>query len=412
MARSDTDIADGPPPGSSGKKPSRPMRIACWIAHADADLAAESSALDRLMIAMQALILLFAWLVATGVWTLFFHGFKPLPQALVYAAVIGLAVFLVDRAMVGSDWALAGILTSQRRRVTDWLKQLLLRLAIALPFSIVTGLAATMHLASDVIEAQIQASREALNAPLEAAALERIEEARTRLLGTVHTQLERQHTEREAARERAAKARQARDAAQADAAQAELEAGRQADGYSGRRPGEGLEYNEARRQQVAATIRLRAAIADQEAAQAEVQRLAAALERGSAQQAEASRVFAEESRRIHDEKVRDPRWRQARDDSLMRFEALAALRASPERGRVIGLFVLATAGVLLIIELIPLLCKFVLGHASVYMLKLRLRTTYEAHKAQANHQRQLEALGGPRPDGRFRLPPGDAEPGS
>ena len=354
------------------------IRFACVVAGADYSLVRTSNSLDRMIIGGNAVVLLLVGTLALVVWAAMFAAFLPLPLALPLGLLIAALVFMLDRAMSMSDWSLSGVLRSGPAKPGDWLK-LLFRVAIALVLAWATALGAVLVLFADAVDDHIHRDRLARNMPVMAEAAEQKQRARQRLAAPLESEVALLDAERERLQQTLGERESALLVMRQRASQSRIEAERESEGgLRGYVPGQGPRFREAMRQEREANAA--AALAAQDSARTQ-QRFDDLAERVADKRDElrqASALVSAEERRIDAAMPSDPRWVPARSGPLSRLVALEQMRADPTTGIAIGRVEWVTKATLIVLELTFLLIKTLLSPASVYLVKLTLRTKLDA----------------------------------
>lgn len=373
------------------------MRFACLVAGADYELLRSCSSLDRMIVGGNAVVLMLVGTLAFVVWSALFSAFLPMGVALPLGLLIASMIFMLDRAMSMSDWSLSGVLRTGPMKPGDWLK-LALRVAVALVLAWATALGAVLVLFGDAVDDHVKRERELRNRPVMSEAQQHRQQARQRLVAPLESELALLDSERgrlqEALRERETAVVEMRQRA----ARARIEAEREREGgLRGYVAGAGPRFRDAMRQEREANAAVSMAAQDAVRMQQRFDNLSARVADKREELRQASAQLAAESRRIEAAMLADARWVQGRSGPLARLIALEQMRADPVTGRAIGRIEWLAKATLVVLELTFLLIKTLLSPASVYVVKLSLRTKLDASREV---HRFLDALREVRGQGR------------
>lgn len=378
------------------------LKVACWIAHADYDLACESNDFDRKTIINSALLLLMLAVVAFVAWTAFWSSFLSLSAAIPLGAVIAALVFLIDQAVSASDWELAGVLRTSPRKWEYWLK-VLGRGLIAFFLASATATGATLWILGDSIENHLQARRIQSNEPIEAEYARRKLELKERLIIPVATEIKAKQREREVLREQIEQALKNRDTADMRSSNSRIEAGREDDGdLPGYVKGKGPKYREAKRQEMEANLLAKKAREDVRVLRSRMDEVEDSIAQLSTMLATKEQEYRAGLMEIETQKTSDTRWVPSRNDPLMRYLAIHEIRQDPVWGDVAGKFITMMVLVLFTVELSFLFVK-IIAPASVYSVRLIGRTKREAAQTSANYARDVSDIKDSRPRGNLRI---------
>lgn len=378
------------------------LKVACWIVHADYDLACESNDFDRKTIIYNALLLLVLTVVAFVAWTAFWSSFLPLSAAIPFGAVIAALVFLIDQAVSASDWELAGVLRTSPRKRDYWLK-VLGRSLIAFLLALATATGATLWMLGDSIENHLQARRTQSNAPIEAEYARRKLELEERLITPIATEIKAKQLEREVMQKQVEQAEKDYDAAYMRSSNARIEAGREIDGgLPGYIKGKGPKYQEAKRQEAEANLLAEKAREDVRVLRSRMDEVENSIAQLSTTLATKEQEYRAGSTKIEVQKTLDARWVPSRNDPLMRYLAIHEIRQDPAWGDVADKFITMMLLVLFTLELSFLFIK-VIAPASVYSVRLIARTKREATQISAEYARAVTDINGSRPRGSLRV---------
>ncbi len=383
------------------------LNLCCWITRADSELAAQSNAFDRMTIIANALALLLVTSVAgvawTAFWSSFLSGALPIALGMLCAALI----FVFDQAVGASDWEVAGVLRTDER-LSPWIAAKVgLRLVMALLLSVATATGVTLWLFGSTIDNHLQAQRVQRNAPIEQDYTAQKERLESRLLAPLEAEIETVAGSRTQAAAQAQAAMQLRDQAADHAAQARIEAGRQADGYGGRKKGKGRDYWDAIRLQSEAERLLQRAEDDLAQANARVADLDRRYADLTAQLETRTRQSRQEVVALDLAKEQDPRWVPLRNDPLMRYIALTELKADAARGPAVSSFNWMMTVVLVTFEMMFILVKMVFAPASVYTWRLIARTRSEAAQVSVEYEAKVHDIRRARARPNLRVVGGD-----
>ncbi len=387
----------------------RLLRLACRIARADFDLASVSNHFDRMTIVANAALLLALGVVAAIAWTAFWASFLPLWVALPLGLLVGAIVFGIDQAISASDWELAGVLRTEPRGRSYWIKAAA-RAIFAFLLALATATGATLWMFGETIEAHLQDQRTAHNVPIEIEYANRKVELKASLLDPITKEIAARQLERAALQRQVEQALTERDTANRKASQARIEAGREADGgLPGYIRGEGPRFREAQRQEAEAAVLATAVSNDVRAWQARtgavdqsIAQLTTVLDRKQAE-------YHAQAIDLDAQKQRDPRWVVERNDPLMRYIALHEVQQDPKVGGAAKEFHWLMVTVLLALELSFLIVKLACAPASVYTVRLIARTKREAAEVSAEHAQNIESIHRRRPRGNLRVVSGQAD---
>ena len=376
------------------------LRVACAISGADHDLAQQSNRRDRELIVAEAVALLLVGVFVTLAWSVTLGIFMHPVLALACAAVVGGSIFMLDRAIVMSDWRLAGVLAitrspAEKRKAFG---QLLARIGVAMVLALGTSFGLTLKMFEGRIVSGLQQQRTEANAPLMALLASRSEQVERQLVGSLDSDIDALRAQFEAAFQRQQDSDTRRNELLLSVREARLNADRERVGdMRGSPRGEGPRYREFRRLEAAAnelaadaSRTVEAAIALQETLKVEIDAKQQAL-------VAAREQLAGELQMLRDEIERDPRWVPERSDVLSRYSMLHRLKDDPLDGMATVLLSLGCMALLITLELVVLIMKIFFTPASVYKLRLILETRLEAARAKLQYDQDLAALrGGPQ----------------
>lgn len=376
------------------------LYIACAISGADYDLAQQANRRDRELIVTEAIALLLVGVFVTLAWSVTLAIFVHPAIAVACAAVVGGSIFMLDRAIVMSDWRLAGVLATTRSPAEKRkaFGQLLARIGVAVVLALGTSFGLTLKMFEGRIVSGLQQQRTEANAPLMELLAQRSGQVERQLLGTLDADIDALRAQFQAAFQRQQDADAQRNEVLQSVREARLNADRERVGdMRGSPRGEGPRYREFRRLEAAATEMateasrtVEAAIAQQEALKIEI---------GAKQQAlvVAREQLTGELKMLREEIERDPRWVPERSDVLSRYSMLHRLKDDPLDGMATVLLSLGCMALLMTLELVVLIMKVFFTPASVYKLRLVLETRLEAARAKLQYDHDLAALrGGPQ----------------
>ena len=390
------------------KNSSALLKVACWIAHADYDLACQSNDFDRKTMINNALLLLVLAVVAFVAWTAFWGSFLPLSAAISLGAVVATIVFLIDQAVSASDWELAGVLRTSPRKRQYWFK-VLGRSLIAFLLASATATGATLWILGDSIENHLQARRTQSNAPIEAEYAKRKLELKERLITPIATEIKAKQSEREVMRKQVEHALKKRDKADMGSSNARIEAGREIDGdLPGYIKGKGPKYQEAKRQEAEANLLAEKAREDIRVLRSRMDEVENSIAQLNTTLATKEQEYRAGLMEIETQKTSDTRWVPSRNDPLMRYLAIHEIRQDPVWGDVAGKFITMMVLVLFTLELSFLFVK-VIAPASVYSVRLIARTRREAAQISADYARAVTDIKDSRPRGNLRVVGGDQD---
>lgn len=367
------------------------IRFACVIAGADYELLRDSSRIDRMTVAGNAVQLLLVGTLAVLAWSVFFASFLPLHRAVPIGCLIGTIVFMLDRAMCVSDWSLTGVLRSGRPSLGFCVK-VAGRVAVAMLLAIATAWGAVLALCAGAIDQHMRLERQTRNQPLLDEFGAAKQEVRERLTGPLASELEVLKAERvrlqRAIDEREVSLSEARQRA----SEARVEAGRERDGgLKGYVRGAGPRYRDAVRLEREAQLVAQQSAQDTARLQRRFDELGQVIASKSVELRAAVAAATAEEARIELRMQQDSRWSPDRNDPLSRAMALEAMQREPAMGRMVEKFELQAKVTLITLELAFLLIKL-MSPASLYMVRLIRRTKEEAAREAHEYQEYLRGL--------------------
>lgn len=363
-------------------KPDLPLRVACAITGADPELVAEcDGVLERRRVIRHAAAFALTFSVAACLWSAVLSLMLPPWAAVIGGFFAGAIIYLLDLSISSADWDLKGILAepmtaslrSFKLTLARWVK-IIIRFALALVLSAVTGTYVTLWWFNETLETYIHQQRQAYNAPIEAEYRAAKERLRRELYGS-HS------AERQAAVDEHAELRQQVQKSQSVLAEAEqvatnsrIEMHREETGLGGRAAGRGPKYREAELRAEAANRRVNQAQQNVDHDRARLKEIEDRITALDAHARESERLF--QSRVAVLTAERDRKLRPEKSDFLMRFQALNEVKQNAFE---VTLVSYATSAVIVIFEMIFFLV-FLNDHASVYMVRLIARTRLEAKR--------------------------------
>jgi hypothetical protein len=384
------------------------MLIFCWIVRCDPTILAESTLLDKMVVAGEALLLLLVASASGVAWTCFWAQFLSMWAAVCFGLFASFFILLIDQAIGCADWRLTGILQNPANKAV-WanVAKLSVRIALSVVLSFATAIGATMAICHDAIKAQLEETRREINQKIDDRYGWLIQDLITRTYGPRITDVK-------AAKENITQITAQLDGAlrrKTDAESAKKiaieEAGRELRGDPGYRRGcRTLCRKDLALIQVADT-----AIAK---ASTDITTIfEPRLTEANNQLAEASKSLrvaeASAQGKVADiEAEKRSKWVPERQDALMSWMALDTLSRSPTLGAATRHFTFVITSVLLAVELSYVMVRVLFAHASIYMVLLikatKLRSEreamdYEVSSAGIKQARDREI--GPRPP----LPP-------
>lgn len=367
------------------------MRVACIVAGADYELLRDASRIDRMTVAGNAVQLLLVGTLAVVAWSVFFASFLPLKQAVPLGCLIGVIVFMLDRAMCVSDWSLTGVLRSGRPSLGFYLK-VTGRVGVAALLAIATASGVVLALCADAIDQHMRIERQTRNQPVidefTAAKLK----VRERLTGPLAAELEVLKAERVRLQRSLEDREIALSEARQRASEARVEAGRERDGgLKGYVRGAGPRYRDAVRLEREAQLVAQQSAQDAARLQRRFDELGQLITSKSAELRAAVAAATAEEVRIDLRMQQDSRWSPERNGPLSRAMALEAMQRDPAMGRMVEKFELQAKVTLITLELAFLLIKL-MSPASLYMVRLIRRTKEEAAREAHEYQEYLRNL--------------------
>jgi len=380
----------------------RVMRCFCVVCGADYEILARCEAIDRMSVAASSIQLLLVGGTAVSAWSIFIAGFEPLTIAIPAGTLIASLVFFLDRAMCASDWSLSGVLQNGPPPA-GWWGRLGFRLVVALVLALSTASGIQLVLSGSAIDEQLRHNRALRNQPL----LQEYRQAQNNVVAKATDSIERQLASLQAERERLAHAFEQRDKALSDARQVasreRVEAARENEGgLPGYVPGKGPRYRDASRLEEEAARSAGELTADARQLQARFDALDPAIDAKVAELARATAAARAEVAQLEAKMKADPRWYPEDNGPLSRWMALTQLESDPEKGPTVTWFGHLAQATLITLELSFLLCKMAFAPASLYILRLRLRTRQAALREIEAHREFVRVL---RSGGAGRRPP-------
>ncbi len=381
----------------------RLFRGVCYFAGAHPDVALESNRFDQATIAFQAFALTLATVLAVVAWGAFFATFLPVLAALPLGLLVALFVYSIDRAIVASDWTLAGVLADGPPS-RSWWGKVAFRIAFAWVLAQATAAGAVLWLFAGAIETRLQQDRAVANAPLYRELEAKLQAERDALLGPVQTELAALQRERDALQQETTQTVATRNGSRALARTAANEAGRELDGYGDRLAGAGPRWREALRAEENAQAVAQEAEQELAANRARLAKLTPAIEARTQEAQQLAERLGQREAELRTGMVSDPRWVQAQRDPLSAWIGLAKLKAEPEYGAAAQSFDWLMTLVLFALELSVLFVKIAFAPPSVYLVRLIARTKREAVEAAgAEADATRAALHRHRPRGHLHL---------
>ncbi len=367
------------------------MRFACIVANADHDLIANGNRIDRMTVGGNAAALLLTGTIAMSAWSVFFASFMPGYAAIPAGLLVAATIFMLDRAMSGSDWEFSGILGG--RRCTLWWAKLALRCGVATVLATSTATGMLLALCSSAIDGRLQAQRAAMNAPVRAEYDERRLEAARRIVGPRQAEVDAINGERDRVQRRMSELQGTIAATGRAASDARIEAARQEAGdLKGYRPGRGPRFQDAMRMEREFVATAASASAELPLLVQRFDHLGRELERKGTELRQAHAELEAAHARIDQQLAADPRWQPERSGPVSRWMVLEELHNSADTGPAVRRFEWLFMTTMLVLELSFLAIKTLFSPASVYTVQLVRRTKEAAAREAHAHRRYLHAL--------------------
>lgn len=376
------------------------LLIACWITHSDVDCAKESRPFDQMTIILNAISLVLAGVLALVAWGAFFWQFNPAWVALPLAGLMAAVIFRLDQSMASSDWQLAGVLR-QGPLPSAWYWKVGARVLVAWLLAYGTALGTMLALFSDAITNHIQEERAMANIPVETEYAALKDDVRKRSVTPIEAELVALNQQRAQLQSNVQANLNRQDEVIGRASTARIEADREKVGgrVAGQQyiPGEGPRWAEAQRQQREADRLSDAAASLLASLSTQLKDLQTRLDDKSAELRQANQSYERQRQDLEAQKLRDPRYIPVRDDPLMRFMALEAMKANPTTGPAVSHISWIAQVLLLTLELAFLLVKVIFAPASVYTVRLITKTKLEAAGVAGGYGADRDELRRQRP---------------
>lgn len=366
------------------------LLFSCYITRSDPDLCFKSKLFDQITIAANAIAILTLAVLSTLAWTVFFQSFLPTWKALPLGVLCALIIVQVEAAMAASDWELAGVLRTGLPSPVYWLR-ITLRLLVAWLFAQATAVGVTLGLFDGPIQTHLQQQLTAQNAPVETEYATRRNEIRSRLLGSIETELDTAQKARESSEEALRQLQVKKDNAQERSGTAYIEEGRELEGLK-RPKGPGARYKDAKRHRDVAEDLKASTKEDLKRERASLKFLNSRIEELLKQKRAQARALQKAEKALEKEKLQDPRWIAKRDDPLLRYIALQELKQDARYGQAVEQFDWLAKIVLIAFELMFLLIKIVFKSPDGYLVRLIAQTMREAARELVDLETELGNL--------------------
>lgn len=346
---------------------------------------------ERVMLLFEFLLLLLVALISGAAWAAFWAQFLPLFAALVLGGVAFVFIFMLDRAIGGSDWSFAGILRHPAAKYgREFWARMSIRILVAFILSFATSTGATMAMFGGAIQAELeQIVREENNKVADRYAIE-INNMLDRHVGAERAEVKSLTQTIAATTPALDEARQQAAAAAVRIQAAKDDEKKELRGANGRPVGPGVKFYGAEDREKAATADLAKWGAQIRIFEPRLNDAVARL-RGAQQRLQAAQVpIQADVDRLEAEKK--AHFVTPHRDALLSYMALQRVYADPEKGAAANFFGRMMMAVLMTIELSYFAVRIIFAQASIYMVLLVKSTKEDAARADADHEITINTI--------------------